>query len=107
MRAYRALLHLYPAAFRAEYGSEMCAVFTHRSRDASGLVGRVALWTETLLDVLWNAARTHVDILRQDLRYTARTLGRSPGFTATVVGVAALGIGATTATFTITDHVLL
>jgi hypothetical protein len=27
MRAYRALLHLYPASFRNEYGEEMCAVF--------------------------------------------------------------------------------
>ena len=27
MRFYRALLHLYPSSFRAEYGEEMCAVF--------------------------------------------------------------------------------
>ena len=107
MRLYRVLLHLYPASFRAEYGSEMCAVFAQRARDASSPFGLLALWAETLLDVSWNAARTHLDILGQDLRYTARTLGRSPGFTATVIGVAALGVGATTATFTITDHVLI
>ena len=107
MRLYRALLHLYPAAFRAEYGTEMCAVFAQRSRDVSGVFGVLGLWTEAALDVLGNAARVHLNILGQDLRYTVRTLGRSRGFTATVIGVAALGVGATTATFSITDHVLV
>src|SRR4029450_8103842 len=54
-----------------------------------------------------NATRVHFDILRQDLRYTARTLRRAPGFALTTVVVAALGVGATTATFSITDHVLI
>jgi hypothetical protein len=27
MTLYRALLRLYPASFRAEYGDEMCAIF--------------------------------------------------------------------------------
>ena len=107
MRFYRALLRLYPASFRAEYGTEMAAVFAQRSREASGALGTLALWTETILDVALNAARTHLDILGQDLRYTTRTLARSPGFTATVIVVAALGVGATTATFSITDHVLV
>jgi predicted permease len=52
------------------------------------------------------AVRTHLDILRQDLRYTARTLGRAPGFTLTAILVTALGVGATTAAFTLADHVL-
>ncbi len=36
-----------------------------------------------------------------------RSLRRTPGFTITAIVVAALGIGATTATFSIADHVLL
>ena len=36
MRIYRALLHLYPATFRAEYGEELAAVFRMRLRDAPG-----------------------------------------------------------------------
>ena len=36
-----------------------------------------------------------------------RTLGRSPGFTITALVVAAVGIGATTAGFTMLDHVML
>ena len=43
----------------------------------------------------------------RDLRYGARTLGRSPGFAATAILVMALGIGATTSLFTIVRAVLL
>jgi predicted permease len=107
MRFYRALLHLYPAAFRAEYGAEMCAIFARRRRDSGSAWGAAGLWWEVTMDVILNAVRSHGDILRQDLRYTARTLRRSPGFTAAVVVVSALGVGATTAAFSITDHVLL
>jgi len=107
MRFYRALLHLYPASFRSEYGGEMCTIFARRRRDASSPIGRLALWAGTVFEILGNAAAIHADILRQDLRVTARTLGRAPGFVLTVIIVLALGIGANTAAFSITDHVLI
>jgi predicted permease len=107
MDTYRALLHLFPASFRLEYGGEMSAIFERRRRDASGPLGTAGVWIEAVYDVLTNAVRVHLDLLRQDLRYTARTLGRSPGFTVTAILVAALGVAATTATFSITDHVLV
>ena len=45
--------------------------------------------------------------LRKDLRYAIRTVRQSPTFTATVILTLALGIGATSAIFSVTDAALI
>ncbi len=107
MGFYEVLLVLYPASFRRQYGAEMQAIFDRRRREASGVLAVAGLWLETVWETAGNAAAAHWDLLRQDLRYTARTLRRAPGFTATVLLVVALGVGANTAAFTVTDFVLV
>ncbi len=48
-----------------------------------------------------------LDILLQDLKYTFRTLGRDPGFTAVAILILALGIGAHIAVFSVVNTLML
>jgi putative ABC transport system permease protein len=52
-------------------------------------------------------AGAFLETLARDVRYGARTLRRSPAFTVAIVLVLAVGIGATTAVFSVVDAVLL
>jgi putative ABC transport system permease protein len=101
------LLLLYPSSFRAEYGEEMWRDFARNRQQASGFFALAMLWMASIGDAMRNGLAAHCDLLRQDVRYANRTIRRAPGFAATVVLVAALGIGATTAVFTVADHVLV
>jgi hypothetical protein len=60
---------------------------------------REALWQQNAI--------SFVDRTVRDLRYRARTLLRTPGFSLIAIGVMALCIGASTSLFTIVRSVLL
>ena len=104
---FNLLLRLYPASFRNEYGSELRRVFEKRRRETSGPIGVTLLWLGEIADVVMSASAVHVDILRQDLRHTVRSLMRARGFSVAAIVVTALGVGATTAAFSVMDHVMI
>jgi len=104
---YRALLRLYPASFREEYGREMRAIFARRWRLASHPINRMLLLVDACADVLRNAPAAHVDIVGHDLSTAWQTIRRARALSVTVVVVTAIGIGATTAAFAVADHVLI
>ncbi|MES1240962.1 MAG: ABC transporter permease [Acidobacteriota bacterium] len=107
MRLYRALLHLYPSSFWAEYREELCYAFAERTRGLSGPLAWLRILWAALTDVIPNAMAAHWDVLRQDLVYAARSLRRTPGFALTAVLVVALGVGANTAVFSLADFVFV
>jgi predicted permease len=104
---YRALLRLYPRSFRESYGAELEAVARQRARETQGAAATLLFVIEMSADGVVSAAGSHAEIVRADVRDALRTMRRSPGFAATVMAIAALGIGATVVAFALTDHVLL
>jgi predicted permease len=106
MRAYRWLLRLCPAALREEYGDEMAATFARQLAGRRGL-SRAGFVIAGLADIVAAATRTHAEMAAQDLRDALRTCVRNRGYAAAIVTVSALGVGAATAAFSLTDHVLI
>ena len=123
LRAFRALLRLFPEPFRDACGEEMTAFFADRLTRArsSGALAVLHLWLSTALDLFACAtaerARPSVRSLDTprgepmsaflyDLRHAARRLLHAPGFTLPALLILAIGIGLNATVFNLADTLL-
>ena len=127
--ALHALLHLFPAPFRAHFGDDVVehALLDWERDRRRGPVAAGRALAATVLDLGRSAVAERLRPSWPDLpaekkgptmsldlhgwagalRHALRTLRRSPGFAATVVGTLGLAIGTLTAVFAVLDRVLL
>ena len=134
-RIYRLLLGACPAAFRRRFAAEMAQTFADRYRAAAARGPGAAAWLclRAFTNILATAAALRLASWRDrllwpdplavpdrewrtkmwwhlviaDVRFALRMFGRNPLFALLATSALALGIGASTAIFTIVNGVLL
>jgi putative ABC transport system permease protein len=104
---FRTVLHLYPAPYRHEYGKEMTLVFVDRLRGETHNVRRLFAALGALTSIAMDAPGQHIQVLAQDLRLAFRLLNREKWFAAVAIGTIAIGIGASSAVFSVGKSLLV
>ena len=104
---FGAVLHLYPASYRDEYGREMTLVLIDRLRDEHNAAVRVAVFLGAIASILADAPKQHALVLTQDLRLALRLIRRERWFATVAIGTVALGIALSTAVFSVGKSLLV
>ena len=97
---FSVVMHLYPASYRDEYGKEMTLVLIDRLR-AEGGAARITALIGAIAAVVADAPRQHAHMLMQDLRLALRVVSREKWFASVAIGTVAIGIGLSTAVFSV------
>ncbi len=126
-RAYACALYLYPRQFRRRFAADMSRTFAVRlveARRERGRLGAARYLVVELAGLGWSAARERLrgeptglsgraptahpnsggespSLFIRELRHACRRLARSPAFTTASVLTLSLGVGATTAVFSL------
>jgi hypothetical protein len=94
---YRCLLHLYPAAYRYEYGDEMAGVFSEvRSETGKGLLPRGKFFLREFAGLLYGALLEHSRAISGSdfppRRFTMRSEFRFPKATPVLMTIILAGV---------------
>src|ERR671913_1728404 len=104
---FTAVLHLYPASYRDEYGREMTLVLLDRLRDERMAAARVVVLFAAVAAVFADAPEQHAFVVAQDLRLAFRLIRRERWFATVAIGTVALGIALSTAVFSVGKSLLV
>jgi putative ABC transport system permease protein len=104
---FAAVLHLYPASYRDEYGRAMTLVLVDRLRGERDAAARIVVLVAAVTAVVADAPKQHAFVLAQDLRLAVRLIRRERWFATVAIGTVALGIALSTAVFSVGKSLLV
>jgi predicted permease len=106
LKLYRALLKLYPAAFREEYAEPMEQEYRAELASARGPLALASLWFHTLADLARSLPVQLAAEAAQDTRHALRLWRAQPLHIAFMTAALALAIGANTGIFSVVNALL-